>query len=76
MENDLLPDPAPFDHNSFILDWAVLFDDFALIIVLAFVAERALALDFETENFFNLINGDIEAIIEIKVADGAKWMFP
>lgn len=48
---NVIPDRTPIDPNQFALDWALLFEMLALIIVLAFVVERALAIVFESKHF-------------------------
>ncbi len=67
---NLIPDQTPIDPNQFAVDWAVLFELLALIIVLAFVVERALAIFFETKLFvqFSLVRkkenkGDFKSLI-------------
>ncbi len=66
----LIPDQTPIDPNQFAMDWALLFEVLALIIVLAFVIERALAVFFESKLFvqFSLVRkkddkGDFKALI-------------
>lgn len=46
-----LPDSTLFDPNQFAIDWATLFEMLALIILLAFVVERALAMVYESTPF-------------------------
>ncbi len=72
---NVIPDQTPIDPNQFALDWALLFELLALIIVLSFVIERALALFFESKLFvqFSLIRkkenkGDFKSLIAFVVS--------
>ena len=46
-----IPDITSMDPNQFAVNWATLFEMLALIIVLAFLVERALAIIYESKPF-------------------------
>ena len=48
---ETMPDSTLFDPNQFAINWATLFEMLALIILLAFVVERALAMVYESTPF-------------------------
>lgn len=48
---NFLPDQTAVDPNAFAVPWAVMIEALALVIVLAFVLERCLALVFESRFF-------------------------
>lgn len=46
-----MPDSTLFDPNQFAINWATLFEMLALVILLAFVVERALAMVYESKPY-------------------------
>ncbi len=48
---NVAPDSTLFDPNQFAINWATLFEMLALIIVLAFVVERAMAVVYESKPY-------------------------
>lgn len=48
---NIIPDSTLFDPNQFAINWATLFEMLALVIVLAFVVERSLAVVYESKPF-------------------------
>lgn len=56
MENsfNFLPDPTQIDPNLFALQWDVLIEVLTLVVVIAFVVERVLAVLFETRIWLKL----------------------
>ena len=51
--SNLLPSGAPIDPSLFAINWQVLIEVLAMIVILSFLIERALALLFESELFLN-----------------------
>ena len=50
----ITPDSTLFDPNQFAINWATLFEMLALIILLAFVVERALAMVYESKPYVRI----------------------
>ena len=48
---NLFPSGGPVDPNMFSVNWELLVEVLAMIVILAFIVERALALLFESEVF-------------------------
>ena len=51
--DNFVPEQIAVDPNAFAVPWAVIFEALALVIVLAFVLERCLALVFESKFFIH-----------------------
>lgn len=51
ISRNFLPEQTAVDSNAFAVPWAVMFEALALVIVLAFILERCLALVFESKLF-------------------------
>ena len=46
--NNLIPDTTPIDPGLFAIQWDILIEVLVLVVVISFIAERFLALLFET----------------------------
>ncbi len=51
---NIVPDSTLLDPNQFAINWATIFEMLALIILLAFVVERALAMVYESKPYVRI----------------------
>ena len=78
----MTPDRTPVDPVMFAMNWSTLFEMLALVIVLAFVVERGLALAFESDWFLTIHKrrkkaekGSYKPLVAFLVAAVMCWLW-
>ncbi len=82
MDYSITPDRTPVDPVMFAVNWSTLFEMLALIVVLAFIVERALALIFESDWFLTIHKqrkkakkGSYKPLVAFLVATVVCWLW-